>query len=133
MSELKEEINKLLRKQFGVEVDLEFKEMGKKRIYVYRKCSLDMSAKHEGIYFARMEKDGLRLSIEGSFIVGRNAKKGVIEVNREDAIRWMRGEEIESNITGYVIVRHGNYFLGCGKGNGHKILNFIPRDRRITD
>jgi len=133
MSDLKNEVNKLLRKQFGIDVDLEFKEMGKRRIYAYRKCSFDISAKHEGIYFARLEKDGLRLSIEGSFIVGKDAKKGVFEVNEENARRWMRGEEIESDMKGYVIVKWGDYFLGCGKGNGYRILNFIPKDRRISD
>ncbi|MEM0353055.1 MAG: hypothetical protein QXM15_01000 [Archaeoglobaceae archaeon] len=26
-----------------------------------------------------------------------------------------------------------DYFLGCGKGNGKKILNFVPKDRRLRN
>ncbi|HID42881.1 MAG TPA: hypothetical protein EYP30_03755 [Archaeoglobaceae archaeon] len=131
MNDLKNEVNKLLKEQFGAEIDLEFREMGKKRIYAFKKCSMDISIKHEGVYFGRLERDGIRLSIEGSFITGKVAKKGIIEVDEENAFRWMKGEEIESDIVGYIIIKWGNYFLGCGKGNGKRILNFIPKDRRI--
>jgi len=37
--ELKEKIENMLERQFGVKgLDLKFKEMGKRRIYAYRNC-----------------------------------------------------------------------------------------------
>jgi NOL1/NOP2/fmu family ribosome biogenesis protein len=125
------EIEELLQNQFGFKTELLFKEMGKRRIYVYRECPLDIQAQHYGIYFGRIEKDGLRLSIEGSYIVGRSAERGVIEVNDDVAKRWMMGDDIENDVKGYVIIKWGNYILGCGKGNGTKIRNYIPKDRRV--
>jgi NOL1/NOP2/fmu family ribosome biogenesis protein len=131
----REEIERALKKQFGVDrVDLKFKEMGKGRIYAY-KCDGDLKLKivSQGIYFGTLERDGLRLSIEGSFIVGRVAKKNVIEISREDAEKWMRGESIETDFSGkgYVILKYRSYFLGCGKLVGKRIINFVPKKRRI--
>lgn len=84
-----------------------------------------------GIYFGKIERDGIRLSIEGSFIVGKVAKKGVIELAEEDAIRWMSGEDIEAKVKGYCILKWGQYYLGCGKGNGKVVKNYVPKDRRL--
>ena len=125
-------IVELLKKQFGVKLNkINFKRMGKNRIYAFKPCDLDIQEKHSGIYFGTIEKDGFRLSIEVSYIVGREAKKGVIEVKKDEALRWMKGEDIEGDVKGYVILKWGNYYLGCGKGNGKVIRNFIPKSRRI--
>ena len=73
--EAEKTIKRLLREQFGVEIDdLKFYIGGKSRVYVFKKCDedIDSIAKHKGIYFGTLEKDGLRLSIEGSFIVFRS-------------------------------------------------------------
>jgi len=128
------EVKKHLKEQFGVEnIDLQFEEKGKGRIYAFRACN-KFKAVSKGIYFATLEKDGLRLSIEGSFIAGRLATKNVVEVSREQALKWMRGENLEINAEGnYIILRYGNYFLGCGKHRKGEILNFVPKNRRIGD
>jgi len=123
-------VRKLLREQFGAEVDLQFFTSGKGRIYVYRDSECPIKGK-AGIYFGKMEKDGLRLSIEGSFIVGRVAKKSVLEIDQEKAMRWLAGEDIEANVEGFWILKWGQYFLGCGKGDGRVLRNYVPKDRRI--
>lgn len=123
-----------MREQFGVEIDdLKFYIGGKNRVYVFKKCDedIDSIAKHKGIYFGTLEKDGLRLSIEGSFIVGRRAKSGVLELDDDRAKKWLSGEDIEADFVGYCIIKWKNYFLGCGKGNGRVVRNFVPKDRRI--
>ncbi len=125
----------MLRDQFGVEISelgLRFYLGGKNRVYAYRECSIDVTAKREGIYFGTIEGDGLRLSIEGSFIVGRVAKKGVLEVDDDKALRWLRGESIEASVEGYWILKWGEYYIGCGKGDGRRLHNYVPKDRRIT-
>lgn len=123
-------VARMLKEQFDVELNLSFKKMGKNRVYAYKPCNL-VEEKHSGIYFGTIEKDGFRLSIEGSYIVGRKAKKGVVKVDRDQVFLWMKGEDIEGDIKGYVILKWGNYYLGCGKGNGKIIKNFIPKNRRI--
>lgn len=122
----------MLLKQFGAEIDLEFYMGGKNRIYALKDCKIEVGEVHRGIYFGTLEKDGLRLSIEGSFIVGKVAEKGVLEIDEEKAIRWLKGEDIECSVRGYWIVKWGEYFLGCGKGNGKILRNYVPKDRRLT-
>ncbi|MEM0202541.1 MAG: hypothetical protein QXO16_02925 [Archaeoglobaceae archaeon] len=128
-----DKVRKLLKEQFDAELSLEFLIRGKQRVFAFKKCDLRIKKVSEGIYFGKIEKDGLRLSIEGSFIVGRVAKKGIIEIGEEDAMRWLRGEDLEIPYKGYCILKWGEYFLGCGKGNGKKILNFVPKDRRLRN
>lgn len=126
------EVNELLEEQFGTQIDLEFKEMGKRRVYAFKKCRLNIKTYHYGLYFGKLDKDGIRLTIEGSYLIGPSAKKGVFEVEGDKAIKWMSGEDIKGESRGYVIIKWGNYFLGCGKGNGREIRNFIPKRRRIS-
>ncbi len=123
---------RLLREQFGVELgDLKFYSGRKGRVYAYKECEFDNIAKQRGIYFGTLEKDGLRLSIEGSFIVGRAARKNVLQLDDDRAMRWLTGEDVEAEVKGYWIVKWRNYFLGCGKGNGKVLRNFVPKDRRL--
>lgn len=126
-------MRELLKKQFDAELELKFKIKGKRRVFAYRECDVKVREQSSGVYFGRIEKDGLRLSIEGSFLVGRVAKKGVLEVDEDEAIRWLKGEDLERNFEGYCILKWGEYFLGCGKGNGKIIKNFVPKERRLRN
>ncbi|MCX8172837.1 MAG: hypothetical protein N3D09_04410 [Archaeoglobaceae archaeon] len=117
--------------QFDAEIDLKFFLRGKGRVYAYKDFDCLFKEKSKGIYFGKIEKDGLRLSIEGSFIVGRVAKKGVVELEDEKALKWLSGEDIESSYKGYCILKWGQYYIGCGKGNGKLIKNYVPKDRRL--
>jgi NOL1/NOP2/fmu family ribosome biogenesis protein len=111
--------------------------MGKRKIYAYTECTnLNLQTVHiihYGVYFGRFEKDGLRLSIEGSQLIGEKAKRNIVEVDHENAVKWMRGEDIkvETEACGYVILKWKNYYLGCGKIRNGKIINFVPKDRRV--
>ncbi len=133
---LKEKIAEMLERQFGIDIseflklDLEFEERGKRRVYAFKRCQIEVPDYHYGIYFGTLEKNGIRLSIEGSYIVGKLAKRNVIELDDERARRWMKGEDIEDKAKGYVILKWKNFFLGCGKGNGKVIRNYVPKERR---
>ena len=136
---LKELIADLLEKQFGVdkskffELNLEFEERGKRRVYAFKgKCGINIPEYHYGIYFGTLEKTGIRLSIEGCYIIGKLATKNVLELEDEKARKWMAGEDIEYPISGYVILKWRKFYLGCGKGNGKVIRNYVPKERRIS-
>jgi len=36
-----------------------------------------------------------------------------------------------SGLRGVVVVKHGDDFIGCGISNGEKIINHVPKERRI--
>ena len=87
-----------------------------------------------GMYFAEVRHGEIRLSIEGAQLVGPNASKNVIEVTPEIEKQWFAGEDLESetDCTGFVILRAGNDYLGSGKVKEGKILNFMPKTRRLN-
>lgn len=131
-----ERIVRLLREQFGIDaVNFEIIEGKNGKLYARKgSCDTDMPEhKHfRGIYFGRICKDGIRLSIEGSFLVGRLAKRNVIDLDWDSAKRWLSGENLRLERKGYVILRWKSYYLGCGKGDGSIVKNFIPKERRLT-
>lgn len=130
-----EECIRYLKEQFGVDEEhLDFDLTGDGKMYAFRECSAISSSlvRHKGIYFGKIEKDGFRLSMDGSFLVGAKARKGVIELSDEEAKKWLRGEDLESDVRGYVILKWRSYILGCGKGDGKFIRNFVPKDRRLS-
>ena len=76
----------------------------------------------------------LRLSIEGSQIMGPYAKKNVLELSKEASRDWLKGRDlaVETDCSGFVIVKSGDDFMGCGKVKDNKLLNFVPKIRRIV-
>jgi len=127
-----EDILRLLKEQFGVEkVDFNLKIMGKNRIYAYRGCFEDLEEYHSGVYFGKLERDGIRLSIEGCYLLKDQIKKNVIEVDYNEMIKWLSGEDLKRKAKGYVVLKWRDYFLGCGKGVGDRIINYVPKERRL--
>jgi NOL1/NOP2/fmu family ribosome biogenesis protein len=89
-----------------------------------------------GIYFGELTDRGeFRLTIEGSSIVGRRATKNIFEIDKEQARSWFRGDDIDvdSQENAFVIVRHGSDFLGCGKLVAGRIINYVPKARRVPE
>lgn len=86
-----------------------------------------------GLYFAKIEDDGIRLSIEGSQLIGKKVNKNTIELDIGESKLWFLGNDLDynGNEKGYVILKHENDFLGCGKIKNNKILNYIDKGRRI--
>ncbi len=91
-----------------------------------------------GLYFAKITPGGVRLSIEGSQLVGPGATKNVIFVDDRECFLWLKGELLEKTVseTGFVIIAHKKGridFLGCGKvhADQKKIANYIPKTRTV--
>ncbi|MFH1182183.1 MAG: hypothetical protein V1702_04450 [Candidatus Woesearchaeota archaeon] len=86
-----------------------------------------------GLYIGEFRGDEFRPGIEGSQILGPLAKKNVISINKEQMAKWFSGEEIESSedASGYVILKSGSDFVGCGKLIEGKVTNFVPKTRRV--
>ena len=133
----KKEIFQMLEEQFGIKehVDYIFFENNKEKIFIISSAFAQLNQaqvriNNIGMYFATREKDGLRLSIEGAQLV--NAKKNSIELTKEQAHQWMKGEDIpmEGNL-GYVIVRYKKDTFGCGSLKNNILRNMVPKERRL--
>lgn len=88
-----------------------------------------------GLYFGQVRNDELRLSIEGSQVIGKAASRNVLEVGGDEFAQWISGNDLEKDYagcSGYVIVKRGTDFIGCGKCKDGRILNFVPKARRLA-
>lgn len=139
----KKEIKRILNQiedqwGFNEEMDCAFLENEKGKVYICNKeiFDLDLSKlkiNSFGIYFADTAEE-IRLSIEGSQIIGPSSSKNIVELDDDESKRWLSGEDIEKETgsEGFVLIKHGQDFLGTGKATDDKrILNFVPKNRRL--
>ncbi len=92
----------------------------------------DLRLNGAGLYFLNVSK-GLRLSIEGSQIIGKSATKNIHEIRNEELKNWLMGYDLDcdESLKGYNIIKNKNDIYGIGHASNGKIRNFIPRERRI--
>jgi len=130
----------IIKKQFGADVDLDYVFLisNKNKIYIVNKEAFDLDLdklriNSFGLYFGELRDDGLRLSIEGSQLIGPEAKKNVLELDEKQAREWLKGYDSSLKLKekGFVIIKHKNDFLGCGKIVQNKVLNYVPKTRRL--
>ena len=128
-------VKKLLLENYGYAPELIYEIRGNhQKVYAYKPCELRISdTGRRGVYFGRIESDGIRLTIEGAFLVGPKATKNVVELDEERARRYLAGEsvEVDEGVNGWVILRWRSYFLGSAKAKNGKLLNYVPKERRL--
>ncbi|MGV8151077.1 MAG: hypothetical protein ACP5NV_05095 [Candidatus Woesearchaeota archaeon] len=129
------------------ELDYIFLMNNENRIYVisrdlglvdYEQLRVDAN----GVYFGEIYKEMIRLSIEGAQLIGEKATKNVYDLDYDQMIEWIKGNDIDYQDTGkeFVIVRYlepktGRYdILGCGKYNSQtgKIINYVSKSRKLV-
>lgn len=131
----------LLKKQFGFEEKLDYVFLinNKNKVFIANKdiANIDLNKiriNSIGLYIAEFKNNEVRLSIEGSQIIGPNAKKNIVELDEKQAREWLKGKDIEKKTEeqGFVILKHNNDYLGSGKVKQNIILNFVPKIRRLN-
>ncbi|MEA3515127.1 MAG: hypothetical protein U9R34_06615 [Nanoarchaeota archaeon] len=91
-----------------------------------------------GIYIAKETNGQVRLSIEGSQLIGPHATKNVIEISEKLARLWMKGynipfdEEKGEELKGFQIMKCKDDFMATGIFKENRMLNFVPKNRRIS-
>jgi CRISPR/Cas system CMR-associated protein Cmr3 (group 5 of RAMP superfamily) len=84
-----------------------------------------------GEYFLKQEGE-IRLSTDAIHLLKGQITKNVIEIDEVQLHSWMRGQNIDlKSEPGVKIISHKGDFVGCGKSNGEKIFNFVPKERRL--
>jgi NOL1/NOP2/fmu family ribosome biogenesis protein len=131
----------LLKKQFGFEEKLDYNFLinTKNKIFIINKDLVNINIdkiriNSIGLYIAEFRNDEVRLSIEGSQLIGKKAKKNILELNDKQARDWMKGNdlELETKEKSFLIIKNNNDYLGSGKSTLDKILNFVPKSRRLN-
>ena len=134
---------KLIEKQYGAVPD-GFKAFaflkGKDKIHVVTKDvdKIDFTKlriNSMGLYIAEVKKEQIRLSIEGSQLIGPSAKKNVCTLTREQLKLWFTGNDVpvKEEYDGFVILKHGNDYVGSGKYKEGMIHNYVPKALRLIE
>lgn len=146
-SKERKEFRQLLESQFGFTGELDgaiLRNDKKEKYFLFTKdlAAFDTSALRidtMGLYVAAYMKGKLRLTIEGSQIVGPHATKNVIALNDEETAAWLAGANIPLDIIeadvedipdgSFVIVKHGEDWLGTGRKADAFLYNYVPKTR----
>ena len=143
-SSRKKKIIQQLEDQFGItSLPYLFLQFGKDKIRVYsgnlskeNLNNLDKNTRIEnmGLYFARIQPDGIRLTIDGIQLVKDQITKNIMEINNNQAKDWFKGNDLDIKAeSAFKILKNNNEFIGCGKSTGDRITNFVPKERRIKN
>ena len=139
----KEKIREQLEKQFGIsKLPYLFTKNSKDKIRGFTgnlskeeilRLARETNMEVLGLYLFKDEKDGIRLSIDACHALKDEIKKNIIELNDAQALEWFKGHDldIKSDDKGYKILKYKDDFIGCGKLSQSRLVNFVPKERRI--
>ena len=92
----------------------------------------NLRIENAGLYFAKIENDGIRLTLDGLQILKNQITKNILELTDKQAEEWMKGNDLDIKTDrAYKILKNDNEFIGCGKSTEERITNFMPKERRI--
>lgn len=139
-SKEKKSLLKQLEEQFNFseKLDYSFFINQDKKIFIFNKSAeIDFSkikVNSLGLYFANVENE-IRLTIEGSQIIGPMSGKNILEVDEDQLQNWVHGRDIgtDKEFESFVLIKNKNDFYGTGKYKEGKIINFIPKERRLKN
>ena len=119
------EIKDYLKSEFGIEVGGRMHAVGKK-VFVYTGKELDIEGRY-GMYLGTYD-NGFRPSVYASQL----ATKGFTDLDEKQASYWMCGLDVKKDAVGYyTMLRFGKYTIGVGKPKEGKIINNLPKNRRL--
>ena len=129
-------VKRLLIENYGYAPELVYEIRGRyHKVYAWKPCPFEIRGPdRNGVYFGRIESDGIRLSIEGSFLVGPKATNNIVELDDERARRYLSGESVEiddKDLHGWVIVKWRSYYIGSAKAKAGRLINYVPKERRL--
>jgi len=121
----------------------------KQKLYLLTKdiAMIDKDEEHElridsaGLYIGRVEETGgIRLSIEGSQLVGKHATKHVLIIDEAHLEPWVKGEDFELSDKekkqvgeehGFFIIKYGKDFIGCAQIKNNNVRSLVSKERRL--
>jgi NOL1/NOP2/fmu family ribosome biogenesis protein len=94
-----------------------------------------------GLYLFHDYEDGIRLSFDAIYALKDEITKNIIELDDKQATEFLKGNEIvltdqdkekfKNETRGFKIIKHKEEFLGSGKLLDGRIMNYMPKERRL--
>lgn len=143
----KKEIDRRLEKRYGIKLPRgQIIQQSKEKLRIF---TGDVSEKElnflssivnvevTGLYFAFQKENEFRLSFDSLFLADK-ATKNVIELDDKQFKEWISGQIIdidEKQKAGldedYIFLKYQGNIVGCGKVADNRVLNFVPKERRL--
>lgn len=138
----KKKILEKLEKQFGIaKLPYLLLRFGKEKIRIYsgnlsseelRVLDNSIRIENTGLYFAKQQEDGLRLSLDSLELLKSQITKNILEIDDNQTKEWLKGQDLQiKSDVAFKILKNHEDLIGCGKSTGDKITNFVPKERRI--
>ena len=139
----KRRIIEQLKEQFGIEkIPYLFIESGKEKLRAFSgslskeeisDLSRTLNIEAMGMYFLRKEHD-MRLSFDAPHLIKEQITKNIVDINERELNSWLHGIDLRIPAPkGTVILRHKKDFVGSGKSTGEKIINHVPKEKRLKN
>ncbi len=85
-----------------------------------------------GMYLFKEELGGIRFGFDGSMMLKDKISKNILGADEEQVKEWLLGKDLNIKLAkGVYVVTHAGDTLGCGMSDGEKLINFVPKERRI--
>jgi NOL1/NOP2/fmu family ribosome biogenesis protein len=137
------EVEELIKENYGSEISLEsfnvFIRKDQKVFLASKGLPVSLIEKSDYLlHFGTIKRNRkIQLSVEGSQLVGKTAKKNIVILDEENVSKFVEGlyakpkELVDCSIGNFVLVKHGNDFFGSGVLREGYIEGYIPKERRI--
>ena len=106
-----------------------------------RELDKDIGVELLGLYLFHIYNDEIRLSFDGMLMLKDQITKNIIEVNEKQAKEFFQGQDIalekedkekwKNEPTGFKVIKFKDEFIGTGKLTNDRIVNYLPKERRI--
>jgi len=137
---MKDKILRWLAEEFGLDPKIFSKYdfiQKKEQIYICPAglANIKLRPQQIGLCFARQMRSGLKLTTNAAQLFGKFARKKILDIDKESAIKFIRGEaqKIRTNLRGFVLVRFGKDILGVGKVQNGLLISMVPKGRRLKE
>jgi NOL1/NOP2/fmu family ribosome biogenesis protein len=94
-----------------------------------------------GLYLFHDYPDGIRLSFDAIAALKDQITKNIITLNDKQAEEILRGRDLvltkedqekwKDEIPGFKILEHNGELIGSGKLSKERLINFMPKERRL--
>jgi NOL1/NOP2/fmu family ribosome biogenesis protein len=94
-----------------------------------------------GLYLFHDYPDGIRLSFDAISALKNQITKNIIELSDSQAEEILKGKDLvlsnadqekwKDEKPGFKILKHNNELIGSGKLSKERLINFMPKERRL--
>lgn len=85
-----------------------------------------------GLYLFSQGLEDLRISFDGTTLFKDQFEHNVLLIDDDQLDKWIRGNSLNMSVKkGMYIIKHNDDVFGCGISDGDRIINFVPKERRI--